>query len=310
MTKYYIWTIGCQMNKSESERVASVLDRLGMRPVKDEKQADMIFVNACSVRQTAIDRIFGKGGDWNKDRESGKLKTLLFGCVLPLDRPKMKKFFDADFDVKDIPRLASIMEDAGIPISDAQKQNLQSIKWDIDTTADYFHVTPKYESKIQAYVPIMTGCDHFCTYCAVPYTKGPEISRPAQDILNEVRTLVENGCKEITLLGQNVNSYGLVRPRWRMVDEATKKMYPPESWILDASSKKPPFVQLLEAIDQIPGKFWVRFLTSHPMDMSLDLITAIANGKNLTEYIHLPAQAGNNRVLKKMNRQSTIKSYN
>lgn len=303
MPKYHILTIGCQMNKSDSERLETILKEMGMAPAENESAAELIFVNACSVRQSAIDRIFGKNEEWRKHRKTGRIKTFLLGCVLPKDKPKMEKIFDAIFDIKDITNLDKIFEKAGVNFKKKSDQN----KFTQDS--DYFHIAPNNSSKIQAFIPIMRGCDHFCAYCAVPYAKGPEISRPAKDIINEAEKLIKSGYKEINLLGQNVNSYGLVRPRWKMVDENTKKIYPPESWILDSKSKKPPFVQLLEEIDKLPGKFWIRFITSHPMDMSLDLIKAVAKGKNITPYIHLPAQAGNNEVLKKMNRQYTIEWY-
>lgn len=293
------------MNKSDSERLETTLKELGVKPSGSEDAADLIFVNACSVRQSAIDRIFGKKKKWNKRRETGDLKTFLLGCVLPKDRPNMAKAFDDIFDIKDIINIPEILEKAGIKLSKKIKSEQSKFAQD----SDYFHIAPSNSSKISAFVPIMRGCDHFCAYCAVPYAKGPEISRPARDIVNEAKKYIEQGYKEITLLGQNVNSYGLIRPRWKMVDEKTKKTYPPASWVLDPKSSKPPFVQLIEEIDKIPGKFWIRFVTSHPMDMSLDLIKAVADGKNITPYIHLPAQSGNDEVLKKMNRQYTIEWY-
>lgn len=293
------------MNKSDSERLETTLKELGMEPSGSEDAANLIFVNACSVRQSAIDRIFGKKKKWNKRRETGDLKTFLLGCVLPKDRPKMEKAFDNIFDIKDIINLPNILKKSGVKFKQSEKNGKNRFAPD----SDYFHITPSNSSKISAFVPIMRGCDHFCAYCAVPYAKGPEISRSARDIIDESAKLIKQGYKEITLLGQNVNSYGLIRPRWKMVDEKTKKTYPPASWVLDPKSSKPPFVQLIEEIDKISGKFWIRFITSHPMDMSLDLLKAVAVGKNITPYIHLPAQSGNNEVLKKMNRQYTIEWY-
>ncbi len=290
------------MNKSDSERLETILNELGMGPGENDVEADLIFVNACSVRQSAIDRIFGKKKKWNKRRETSDLKTFLLGCVLPKDKPKMEKVFNAIFDIKDIINLSEILRKNGVKFKQSKKGGQNKFAPD----SDYFHIAPSNSSKVSAFVPIMRGCDHFCAYCAVPYAKGPEISRPAKDIINETKNLVARGYKEITLLGQNVNSYGLIRPRWKMVDEKTKKTYPPESWVLDPKSSKPPFVQLLDEIDKIMGKFWIRFITSHPMDMSLDLIKAVAAGKHITPYIHLPAQSGNNEILKKMNRQYTI----
>ncbi|HLD62189.1 MAG TPA: radical SAM protein, partial [Patescibacteria group bacterium] len=229
MLKYLILTIGCQMNKSDSERLAAVLENIRFAQTEKEAEANLIFVNACSVRQSAIDRIFGKKKKWNKRRETGDLKTFLLGCVLPKDKPKMENFFDAIFDIKDIVNLPKILRKSGVKFKQSKKNGQNKFAPD----SDYFHIAPSNSSKVSAFVPIMRGCDHFCAYCAVPYAKGPEISRPARDIANEAKKYIKQGFKEITLLGQNVNSYGLIRPRWKMVDEKTKKIYPPESWILD-----------------------------------------------------------------------------
>lgn len=252
------------MNKSDSERAEAVLQDIGYRRTENQEEADLILVMACSVRQSAIDRIFGKKRAWDKN----KAIKILSGCVLKDDKPKMKKIFDYFLDTKDLVELRNILVD--------QKKIKKA----------FFSIKPVYESSFSASVPIMTGCDNFCTYCAVPYTKGREISRPFNDILQEVNELISKGYKEIILLGQNVNSYGK-----------------------DLKNRKHNFANLLKSVNKIPGEFWIRFITSNPHDMTDEIITAIAESEKVTEYIHLPIQAGNNEILKKMNRKYSREDY-
>ena len=272
--KYFIWVLGCQMNESDAERVAAVLEYLGYQKTKSEDAADLIVVMACSVRQKAIDRILGKYRKWNLIKKKRKLVTVLSGCILPDDKPKMGKIFDVIFEMKDLAKLPKLL-----------KQKAES------RFADYLKIVPLYNSSFQAFVPISTGCNNFCTYCAVPLTKGREKSRPEKEILKEAEALVKKGYKEITLLGQNVNSYG---------NDLIKK---------GENYKNYNFPNLLKKINAIPGKFWIRFLTSNPYDMSDELIKAVKNLEKVCEYIHLPVQAGNDEVLKRMNRRYTAKHY-
>ena len=209
--KYYIKTYGCQMNESDSERIAAFLEKQGYEPVKGADssaealaKADLIVVNACSVRQTAIDRIFGLKNKFRKI----KAKKVLTGCVIKSDIPKFKEFFD---------EILTTNQFLG---------------------KNYLAIQPKYLFPQSAFVPIMTGCNNFCSYCVVPYTRGREISRPVKKIINEVKLLIKRGYKEITLLGQNVNSYQYN------------------------------FAKLLQKINNLSGNFQIKFLTSHPKDMS------------------------------------------
>lgn len=270
--KYYIWVLGCQMNKSDSERVASVLGGLGYERTEQEKLADLIVVMACSVRQSAIDRIFGKVKKWNLIKRKREFKIILSGCVLDKDKPKMEKIFDFIFDISELSKLPLLLS------------GNKELNFD-----DYFKIKPFYESSFSAFVPIMTGCDNFCTYCAVPYTKGRERSRLKKEIIKEVFDLIKKGYKEITLLGQNVNSYQ---------NSKTK----------DQKSKNQ-FAQLLREVNAIPGDFWIRFLTSNPHDMSDEIIDAFSDCEKICDYIHLPIQSGNNEVLKNMNRKYTKEHY-
>jgi len=244
MTKYYIITYGCQMNESDSQRIASQLEQQGEKPVKDIKEADLVVINICSVRQSAINRVYSKIKELNKFKiRNSKFKIILTGCILEKDKKQFKDRVDQIW-----------------PIAD-------------------FKNKPKCQSIKHTFVPIMTGCDNFCSYCAVPYTRGREKSRPVKEIINQVKDLIKNNHKEITLLGQNVNSY------------------------------QNNFPKLLKTLNNLPGNFKINFLTSHPKDMSDKLINIIANSKKVSKKIHLPIQSGDNQILKKMNRNYTVGHY-
>ena len=259
------------MNLSDSERIASVLEALGWQRAEGSKDADLVVVNACAVRQSAMNRIYGRVQLWNKIKRKRILKTLLMGCVLEADRKKLSGVFDWILPIKDLAKLPELLGYDKLPI------------------AEYFEVLPHYTTKFSAYVPIMTGCDKFCTYCAVPYTRGREASRPMDDILAEVKKLVASGYREIMLLGQNVNSY--------------------RGCFKDNPDKVVDFPDLLQMVCDIPGNFWVQFLTSHPYDMSDKLIEAMARNDKIGKYVNFPVQSGSDEVLKKMNRHYTIAHY-
>ena len=245
--KYHIITFGCQMNKSDSEKIATVLENKGYKEASKINEADLIVVNMCSVRQSAVDRVYGLLPKFKKFKiQNPKLKTLLTGCILKKDRRKFIKLFNEVVDIKDL---------------------IKNIK-------------SKYSNNFSALVPIMTGCNNFCSYCVVPYTRGKEVSRPSEEIICEVKNLVKRGYKEIWQLGQNVNSYSNI-----------------------------PFHKLLRKINKIPGKFWIRFTSSHPKDFSDDLIKAMAECKKVAKYLNLPVQSGDDKILKKMNRPYTIAQY-
>ncbi len=242
MPKYYIITYGCQMNKNDSERIAMFLENLGYQPASKENEADLILINMCSVRQSAVDRVYAKVDKYFKNK-----KIILAGCILKRDKEKLK--------------------------------NKVSEFWHPDK---YFDCLPKYQSKLSAFVPIITGCNNFCSYCVVPYTRGREKSRELKEILCQIKNLIKRGYKEITLLGQNVNSY---------------------------QDKKTNFANLLKKINNIKGDFQIKFLTSHPKDMSDELIEVIANCPKIIKEIHLPLQSGDNQILKRMNRHYTVNQY-
>jgi len=268
MKTYYIVTFGCQMNFSDSERIETILKSRGLVKCSSKYKADLVVIIACAVRQHAIDKIYGNIGEIVKKNPNAKI--IATGCLLDYDKIRLKKF--KNLEVKSLVDLINESSD---------------IK-------DFFAVFPSYQYKDRSFVPIMTGCNNFCSYCVVPYTRGREYSRPVEDILSEVTRLVKNGCKEITLLGQNVNSY----------DHNSKFI------MQNSSSNKITFPILLKLINDIPKKFTIKFMTSHPKDMSDALIDAIANLEKIDkEFLHLPVQSGNNEILKKMNRQYTVEHY-
>ncbi len=254
------------MNISDSERIASVLEGIRYKKTPNINEADLIIVTMCSVRQTAVDRVHGLMPKFRKIKKiNPKLKTVLTGCVLKKDKKVFVRGFDYVVDIKDIKKLPEII-------------GIKKIK----NADNYLDIAPKYSSKFSANVPIMTGCNNFCAYCVVPYTREREISRPAKEIISEVKNLIKRGYKEIWLLGQNVNSY---------------------------KDGKNNFTKLLKMVNNIPGNFWLRFTSSHPKDFSDDLISAMAECKKVTPYLNLPVQSGDDKVLKSMNRHYTVEDY-
>jgi len=285
--KYHLVTLGCQMNQSDSERVKRVLEGMGAQWTDEEQEANIIGILACSVRQKAIDKVYNKIANWNKRKQSSNLITFISGCVLPTDREKFLKLFDIVFAMRELPGFPQMLSHYGVTTPLSLVNDNITPKEEISL---FWQVKPKYNSTFEAFVPIQNGCDKFCSFCAVPYTRGREVSRPSEDILNEVSELVEKGFKSITLLGQNVNSYGL-----------------------DKKGKEINFAQLLEGIGQIgeqkTNPFWVYFTSPHPRDMGRDVINVMAKHACLAKQIHLPLQSGDDKVLIRMNRKHSLKKY-
>jgi len=276
---YFLFTLGCQMNESDSERIASLLNSLGLKPAPENK-ADLIIINACSVRQSAVDRIYGKLKQWK-----GK-KIVITGCVLPFDKKKLAQKVDLIFDIKDLNKLPQFLS------------KILNKKFQLHSHISSPSVC---RSLSPALVPIMTGCDHFCTYCAVPYTRGREVSRPENEIICEVKKAIKDGAKEIILLGQNVNRYGK--------SQITNSKFQINSKKQNSKSKTTPFVKLLKKLVKIPGNFQIKFISANPWDFPEELIKIIAKEPKLSKEIHLPVQSGDDEILKKMNRPYTAKQY-
>jgi len=280
--KYFIKTFGCQINKADSERIATVLEQNNFKK-STENETNILIVNACSVRQRAMDRVYALVSKWRK-----KKKIILTGCLLEKDKKKLQN--QTQFiNIKNITSLLQIIKNKKVKIKNKKS---------------YLDIKPHHSNNFQAYIPIMNGCNNFCTYCVVPYTRGREVSRPPTKIISEVKNLVKKGYKEVTLLGQNVNSYyGKIKNQKLNL----KNTSPTERQANQKS--KINFPKLLQILNCVPGNFWIRFVTSHPKDMSDGLIKTLASCKKVCEYIHLPIQAGDDEILKKMNRKYTAAQY-
>lgn len=289
--KYFIMNLGCQMNQSDSERIQAVLDGMGFQKTEDESEASLRGIVACSVRQKAIDRVYTKIHEWNEIKAERNLVTFVSGCILPADEEKFLKRFDLLFHTKDLAQVPDMLKQYGVATPASLGLTPHAPKPDpLDPMGGFWNITPQYSSPFEAYIPIQNGCDKFCTFCAVPYTRGREVSRPSTDILAEVERLVASGYKSITLLGQNVNSYGLDKPGQELT-----------------------FPQLLEAIGQLGERtgrdFWTYFTSPHPRDMTTDVLTTMAKYPVLAKWVHLPLQSGDDKVLIKMNRNHNMDRY-
>ena len=285
--KYHLITLGCQMNLSDSERVTSVLDGAGYEYTDKEGEAGLIGILACSVRQKAIDKVYSRIHKWNTWKNKRNLLTFISGCILPSDHEKFLQLFDITFQMKDLPKLPQLISQYGINTPNHLKIGIDPHNTNIN---EFWDVKPAYSSNFEAFVPIQNGCDKFCTFCAVPYTRGREVSRPSHEIVEEVGRLANTGFKSITLLGQNVNSYGL-----------------------DKNGEELTFPGLLRQIGELGNKmnkeFWVYFTSPHPRDMTDEVIEVIAQYPVLAKQIHLPIQSGDEKVLVKMNRKHHVGKY-
>ena len=277
---YKIITYGCQMNRSDSERIASVLEEIGYKENKTEKNADLIVINMCSIRQSAVDRVYGKINQILKNNgKSKKTKIIVTGCILPKDRNKLKNKVDFILDIKDLPNWQTILYHIFYG-----REKYSIVKKTIKAK-NYLSIKPKYKSKFSALVPISNGCNNACSYCVVPITRGPLVSRDHKEILEEIKDIVKKGFKEIWLLGQNVNDY---------------------SSPTDSSIN---FSKIIKIINDIPGNFWIRFTSPNPKDFSDEMIETMAKCDKLTPYLNLPVQSGDNEILKRMNRFYSSEDY-
>jgi len=298
--KYFILPFGCQMNRSDAERVRTVLSSMGYGEAADEDDPEIgvMGIIACSVRQKAIDRVYGRVRNWNRLKSRRPLITFVSGCVLDEDRHKFLKLFDLVFPIDRLPQLPEMIRQYGVPtippLADggvgAPRVGQPGRDEARDRIESFWHVAPAYASAVEAFVPIQNGCDKFCTYCAVPYTRGREVSRPSRDVLEEVESLVRSGRRSITLLGQNVNSYGL-----------------------DRRGEEMGFAELMDEIAAFgrrsDRRFWTYFTSPHPRDITTDLLDVMAASPVLADWVHLPLQAGDDEVLRRMNRSYDMERY-
>lgn len=290
---YYFETYGCQMNVSESNALERVLKARGWKEGNAES-ADLVLINTCSVRITAENRVFGRLGFYSAQKKKRKLKILVTGCMAERLKDEFKERFPfVDFVVGISERREFENIFAGLESVANHKTSLTEFAETSPQSSNETYLFARCSHKdgnFQAFVPIMNGCNNFCSYCIVPYVRGREVSRDASDILKEVEELGRLGVKEITLLGQNVNSYSG-----------------------NLNDKPLDFPELLRLIcrtcEREDSIKWLRFISSHPKDMSESLIDVIASEERVCKAIHLPVQNGSNRILKAMNRKYTAEHY-
>lgn len=284
MKKLYIETYGCQMNVADSEVVAAVMQMAGYEMCQDEAEADAIFMNTCSVRENAENKIYNRLDTLHAEQKKGRKVILgVLGCMAERVKDDLIENHHAQL-------VAGPDSYLNLPdmIAQAEAGN-KAIDIALSKTETYRDVVPKRVAlaKISGFVSIMRGCDNFCHYCIVPYTRGRERSRDVDSILNEVRNLQQQGYKEVTLLGQNVNSYRFVNEEVQTID----------------------FPQLLRLVAEAVPTMRIRFSTPHPKDMSDATLRVIAEVPNVCRHIHLPIQSGSDKVLKLMNRKYTVEWY-
>ena len=279
----YMETFGCQMNVNDSERIITMLSDLGYAPTNDPSIADMILLNTCSVRGGAEEKVYKRLQNLKIFKRDGKSQIIgVGGCVAQQEGEELLKkfpFLDLVFGTHNLHLLPDMVKGA-----EQGERRSETAFIDNDQRLDLFP-SIKGQSRLSRFVTVMQGCDNFCSYCIVPYVRGREISRRSVDILTEVSHLADEGVKEIVLLGQNVNSYGL------------------------KADSEPSFADLIRQVAEVSGIERIRFTTSHPKDMSDDLIVCFGDVPKLCSQIHLPAQSGSDAVLHRMKRVYSRESY-
>lgn len=282
--KAFVRTYGCQQNVSDSEKLKGMLVAMGYELTSVCEEADIIVFNTCAVRENAEDRVFGNVGALKiLKKKNPNLIIVLCGCMTEqqhiLDKIKMSfPFVDMALGTNSLHNFPKLLCEI---LTKKQRIFMRSSQENLICEG----IPTVRESKIKAFIPIMHGCDNFCSYCIVPYVRGREKSRSSDAVLNEFSQIVSEGYKDITFLGQNVNSYG-------------KNL-----------SENINFSKLLQRADKVEGDYWIRFMTSHPKDVTKDLIDVIASSEHICHHLHLPVQSGSNRILKLMNRNYTREKY-
>ncbi len=281
LNTFLVRTYGCQMNELDSEIMVGQLEKRGLKRIDNEEDADLLLFNTCSIRDLAERKVMGKLGQLGRSRTRKQIIGVT-GCMAMTKRDTLfRKLPHIDFVIgtNNISELNSVLDEV-------LETGRQTIRTDDQFEENLNYLLAKREDTVKAYVSIIRGCDNYCTYCVVPYTRGKEVSRPPEGIEEECRHLVQQGYKEITLLGQNVNSYGKDKPEWGCL-----------------------FHDLLYRLDKIEGMERLRFMTSHPVDITLELMHAIRDLRSVCEFVHFPIQAGSDRILKKMHRIYTVDQY-
>jgi tRNA-2-methylthio-N6-dimethylallyladenosine synthase len=279
--RFFVETYGCEMNKSDSLDIVVSLEQEGYSRISDAREADVVVINTCSVRSHAEQRVFGRLGYYRGLKRSGekKLVIVLAGCMAQRLGKEVQRRFP------EIAVVAGTSHNLRIPryLSEYEKTKKPVVITDLGGY-EFSRPGERRAEGHHAWVTIIKGCSNYCSYCIVPYVRGPEFSKPSGDVTAEVEALVDRGVTEITLLGQNVNAYG-------------------------KDSGDMSFVDLLERLDRIPGLRWIRFLTSHPKDFDGDVIERIADFGKVCRHFHLPLQSGSDRILSLMNRGYSVRHY-
>jgi tRNA-N(6)-(isopentenyl)adenosine-37 thiotransferase enzyme MiaB len=282
--KYFTITYGCQMNESDSEKINGQLEELGYLPAEQMEEADIVILNTCSIRQNAEEKVYGKIGEVKQLKDKNPHVLLgIAGCMAQENRRKLVQrmpiidFVIGPYNIHNLHEIVTDKEAVGshVVLTQMKPQRVR----------DYSLLKASRKSKIFAWIPIMQGCNKFCTYCIVPYVRGRETSRTIEDIKAEVISLAQDGYKEITLLGQNVNSYGL------------------------DFKNNTDFSDLIRALDTVEGIKRIRYMTSHPRDMTKEMVDVMAASSKVVRHMHLPVQHGSNEMLKRMNRGYTVEHF-
>jgi len=300
MKKVYIETMGCQMNKSDAERMFGMLEHLGYYQTEEPKEADMLIINTCSVRQLSEDKAFSAIGVWGKwKKEKPDLKIIFAGCVAQQVGKRIfarAPYVDLVLGTQRLYELPNLVKriEAGERVVSTDEEQFEESDIQINRV-----------KSVNAWVPIMEGCNNFCSYCIVPYTRGRERSRNPELILSEIKKALKEGFKEITLLGQNVDSYG----KGLVKTENGYKTTIEQVWAQDDGGKCINLSWLLRKINEIEGKFRIRFVTSYPTDITDELIDTVIELDKVCEYFHIPMQHGDDYTLKKMNRKYDYATY-
>lgn len=276
MKSYYIITIGCHMNQSDSERIESFLSENKYQALDNYIKADLVILTTCGIRQAAEDRVYGLVNQIRKTNP--KIKIVITGCLANREdvQKRLKGKVDLFMPINELPNLLALLHNANHQSSSSQTE-LRRLSGE-----KYLGIIPKYYSSFTAYVPIGNGCNNFCSYCVVPYARGREVYRTSSDIIKEVESLLAKGYKEILLIAQNVNSY---------------------------RSGRTDFPLLLKKIASLPGNFWLRFFSSHPKYLSDELIRVMSASDKICHHLHLAVQSGDDDILQAMNRRYTAEHF-
>ncbi len=282
MKKVFTETLGCQMNKADSEKILGILETLGYKETKIKEEANLLIMNTCSIRAASENKAFSHLGIWKKLKEKNPdIKIVMCGCIAQQTKEKIFKrapqvdLIFGTHNIEEIPELIKQLE--------KEKRVCSILKTPYESEKKFY---PKREEGFSAWLPIIEGCDYFCTYCVVPYTRGRQRSRLPFDIIQEAKEIISQGYKEIILLGQTVDSYGK-----------------------DFNNSEITLSYLLRELNKLDELLRIRFLTSHPADITDELIKTVGELDKVCEYFHLPMQSGNTEILDKMRRPYTRKDY-